>query len=51
MIEKLILIRHGETLHNVAGIAQGWNDSALSQRGEEQVTRLTERVATMNASK
>ena len=49
MIEKLILIRHGETLHNVAGIAQGWNDSALSQRGEEQVARLTERVATMNA--
>ena len=44
MIEQLILVRHGETVHNVAGIAQGWNDSALSARGEEQVRRLAERL-------
>lgn len=45
MIEQLILVRHGETVHNVAGIAQGWNDSALSAAGEEQVRSLAERLA------
>jgi len=44
VIEHLILVRHGETMHNVAGIAQGWNDSALSERGERQVRRLAERL-------
>ena len=48
MIEKLILVRHGETVHNVAGIAQGWNDSALSPRGEEQVAALAKRLVSMN---
>jgi len=41
---QLILVRHGQTLHNVAGIAQGWNDSALSDHGRKQVLRLAERV-------
>jgi broad specificity phosphatase PhoE len=45
VIEQLILVRHGETVHNVDGIAQGWNDSALSLRGQEQVRRLAERLA------
>lgn len=44
MSEQLILVRHGETLHNVAGIAQGWADSDLSDRGKEQVARLGERL-------
>ncbi|HEY0160024.1 MAG TPA: histidine phosphatase family protein [Thermoanaerobaculia bacterium] len=44
MSEQLILVRHGETLHNVAGIAQGWADSELSDRGKEQVRRLGERL-------
>lgn len=48
MIEKLILIRHGETVHNVDGIAQGWNDSALSPRGEQQVAALARRIAAMD---
>lgn len=47
MIDTLILIRHGETVHNVDGIAQGWNDSALSPRGEQQVAALARRVAAM----
>ncbi|HEY2323862.1 MAG TPA: histidine phosphatase family protein [Thermoanaerobaculia bacterium] len=47
MIEQLILIRHGQTVHNVDGIAQGWNDSALSPRGEQQVAALAQRVAKM----
>ena len=44
MIEQLILVRHGETTHNVAGIAQGWQDSELSDRGREQVRRLADRL-------
>jgi broad specificity phosphatase PhoE len=47
MIDRLILVRHGETLHNVAGIAQGWNDSALSAEGERQVHALAARLAAM----
>jgi len=47
VIEKLILVRHGETVHNVAGIAQGWNDSALSARGEEQVAAVAKRIQSM----
>jgi broad specificity phosphatase PhoE len=47
VIDQLFLIRHGETVHNVAGIAQGWNDSALSDVGQEQVQRLAERVAAL----
>jgi broad specificity phosphatase PhoE len=42
--EQLILVRHGETVHNVAGIAQGWGDSELSERGQRQVARLAERL-------
>jgi broad specificity phosphatase PhoE len=47
-IERLIFVRHGETVHNVDGIAQGWNDSALSPRGEQQVAALAERIAAMD---
>lgn len=49
MIEQLILVRHGETLHNVAGIAQGWQDSELSDRGKSQVERLAHRIKTLEA--
>jgi broad specificity phosphatase PhoE len=45
MTEQLFLVRHGETLHNVAGIAQGWNDSDLSDKGRRQVRALAERLA------
>lgn len=48
MSRQLILIRHGQTVHNVAGIAQGWNDSELSELGREQVARMAERVAAMH---
>lgn len=44
MIEQLLLIRHGETVHNASGIAQGWSDSALSETGRRQVRALAERV-------
>lgn len=45
MSRQLILVRHGQTVDNVAGIAQGWNDSALSELGQEQVQRLATRIA------
>jgi broad specificity phosphatase PhoE len=44
LIEQMILIRHGETTHNAAGIAQGWADSELSAKGREQVLRIGERL-------
>lgn len=47
MIDEIILVRHGETIHNVAGIAQGWNDSALSALGQRQVRQLAIRIAAM----
>lgn len=49
MIERLMLVRHGETEHNVAGIAQGWNDSALSEAGQRQVAALAERLRSEQA--
>jgi broad specificity phosphatase PhoE len=45
MSAEIFLIRHGETVHNASGIAQGWSDSALSERGQAQVRALAERVA------
>lgn len=45
MTRQLILVRHGQTVDNAAGIAQGWNDSALSDVGQKQVQRLAERLA------
>jgi broad specificity phosphatase PhoE len=45
MSHEVFLIRHGETVHNANGIAQGWSDSALSERGQAQVRALAERVA------
>ncbi|MGZ5477781.1 MAG: histidine phosphatase family protein [Thermoanaerobaculia bacterium] len=49
MIDQLILVRHGETEHNLAGIVQGWSDSELSERGRQQVARLAERLKTFEA--
>jgi len=50
VIEKLVLVRHGQTVQNVAGIAQGWNDSELSDAGRDQVLRLAKRLANMKAT-
>ena len=47
MSRELILVRHGETVHNVNRITQGWSDSELSERGREQVLRLAERLREM----
>ena len=45
MADRIFLIRHGETVSNVAGIAQGWNDSELSSGGRRQVQLLAKRIA------
>jgi 2,3-bisphosphoglycerate-dependent phosphoglycerate mutase len=50
VIDRLLLVRHGQTIHNVAGIAQGWNDSELSDEGRSQVKRLAERLAHSDAT-
>ncbi|MDP9194527.1 MAG: histidine phosphatase family protein [Acidobacteriota bacterium] len=47
MSRQLILVRHGQTVDNAAGIAQGWNDSALSEVGQAQVQRLAKRLAAL----
>ncbi|HVT05394.1 MAG TPA: histidine phosphatase family protein [Thermoanaerobaculia bacterium] len=44
MIDQILLVRHGETLDNIRGVAQGWSDSVLSDRGLQQVQRLAERI-------
>ena len=48
MTEQITLVRHGETIHNVAGIAQGWGDSALSENGQRQVAAVAKRIAAMS---
>lgn len=45
--EQIILVRHGETVRNIEGIVQGWNDSILTEKGERQVARLAARVAAL----
>ena len=42
---ELILVRHGETVENVTGIAQGWKDGTLSELGTQQVAKLAWPVA------
>lgn len=44
MTTGLILVRHGETIDNVNGVAQGWSDSPLTDLGRGQVTRLARRL-------
>ena len=38
---RLWLVRHGRTLFNERGIAQGWCDSPLSEEGHRQVQQLS----------
>ena len=44
MIERIVFVRHGETVDNARGIAQGWSDSALSETGQVQVGKLARRL-------
>lgn len=49
MMERLILIRHGETVDNLRGVAQGWRDSALSPLGVAQVEAVAARLEAIGA--
>ena len=42
---RLLLIRHGESAANAAGIYQGWLDSPLSARGEAQAAATARALA------
>lgn len=44
MFERLILCRHGQTIDNARGVAQGWSDSDLSDEGREQARLLGMRL-------
>ncbi len=45
MPTKLVLVRHGQTSHNVAGKVAGWTDSPLSEVGLAQAERLADFIA------
>src|SRR5918912_830511 len=42
---RLVLVRHGETAANVAGVWQGQSDSPLTERGLAQARRLAAALA------
>jgi broad specificity phosphatase PhoE len=42
---RLLLVRHGESAANAAGIYQGWLDSPLSARGEAQAAATARALA------
>lgn len=42
---QLVLVRHGETSSNAAGIAQGWLDSPLNDLGEAQARQTAQALA------
>lgn len=50
MIRRFFAIRHGETEDNVGGIAQGWTDSPLTDKGLAQVRAAASRVRTFEPS-
>lgn len=45
MTLTLVLVRHGETLFNQRGLMQGWVDSPLTARGQEQARRVADELA------
>lgn len=51
MFKQLIIARHGETLDNARGVAQGWSDSALSDLGREQVRSLGRRISSFDLTR
>lgn len=41
---SIVLVRHGETEWNRAGILQGWRDSRLTQKGIQQIRHSARKV-------
>jgi broad specificity phosphatase PhoE len=48
---RLVVLRHGETTHNAAGIWQGQLDSPLSERGLAQAAAAARAVATFGPTR
>jgi broad specificity phosphatase PhoE len=51
MFKQLVIARHGETVDNARGVAQGWSDSDLSDVGREQARSLGRRLATFELTR
>ncbi len=47
---KLILVRHGESQGNRLGVAQGWRDYTLTDRGRRQAAAVATRLAAVDAA-
>jgi probable phosphoglycerate mutase len=43
---RVVLVRHGQSVDNVAGRISGWTDSALTEVGHEQARRMARHVST-----
>ena len=43
-MSSLILIRHGESFHNITGLTGGWTDTDLTDHGKCQAVLLAERL-------
>ena len=41
---RVVIVRHGESVDNVAGRISGWTDSALTELGRRQALRMAEHV-------
>ena len=41
---RIVIIRHGQSVDNVAGRISGWTDSALTEVGHQQARRMAEHV-------
>jgi len=47
MESQLVLVRHGETAANAAGLWQGAEDKGLTARGVRQAQALAQRLASV----
>ncbi len=47
-VRNVYFVRHGETVYNKEKRLQGWIDSPLSEKGEQQVRRVALKVKSMN---
>ena len=50
MTSGLILVRHAETVDNANGVAQGWSDSPLTEKGRRQADLLARRSGELSPS-
>lgn len=44
-MQKVVLVRHGQTVHNRLGLIQGRTDTPLNEEGEAQARRLAVELA------